>query len=441
MIPSSVHSRQPLRQPWTHECLFQEWAIALGQAIDNSTWKNYGSALNSYLNFVKMHNFPLEPTSETLSLFTIYMSHHIKPNSVTTYLSGICQQLKPYFPNIRSACNSTLVHCTLQGCRCCHAVPTSRKCALTLGDLETVINALGNSMDYDDCLFIAQLLTGFFALFHLGEMTYPDNPELCDPRKVTKCNSVWLSDTSFQFFLPGHKANRFFEGNRIIVWKNHRIFDPHKFFTAYLCIWDDKFPLSSPLWLKSEGVVPTHSFFIKRLHRFFNSDTARQSLQAGGTTSLAENGVPPSIIQAIGRWASNAFKIYIWKNPVLIQVLLFGQTTCAQSSFIHALESWLVFYRLFPIYFILFLQTFSELFTPPHLLTDMDLSHQYRLFLNPFPTHLPMDMDLSHQYGLAFFFLLVLFPSLLTSPTMWPHHTPNPFLFYLLFLNNLYIGI
>jgi hypothetical protein len=145
--------------------------------------------------------------------------------------------------------------------------------------------------------------------------------------------------TSFEFFLPGHKADRFFEGNKIIVQKNSRAFDPHKFFTAYLHARDGNFPLSSPLWLTSKGVVPTCSFFIKRLRRFFNTDTAGQSLRAGGATSLAENGVPPSIIQAIGRWASDAFKIYIRKNPVLIQALLFGQSTQSQSSFIHALES------------------------------------------------------------------------------------------------------
>ena len=185
-----MRSRQPLRQPWTHERLFQERAITLGQAIDNSTWKDYGSALNSYLNFVKIHDFPLETTTETLSLFTVYMSHHIKPNSIATYLSGICQQLEPYFPNVRSARNSALVHRTLQGCKRLRAVPTSRKHALTLGDLETVINSLSNSNDYDDLLFLAQLLTGFFALFHLGEMMYPNDLKLRDPRKVTKRNSV-----------------------------------------------------------------------------------------------------------------------------------------------------------------------------------------------------------------------------------------------------------
>ena len=181
MISSPIRARQPLRQPWTHERLLRERAITLGQAINNSTWKNYGSALNSYLNFIKLHDFPVKPTPDTLSLFTVYMCHHIKPTSVATYLSGICQQLEPYFPNICSARNSALVHRTLQGCRRLSATPTSRKCALTLGDLETIVNALTDSSDYDNQLFLAQLLTGFFALFRLGEMTYPDDPDLCDP--------------------------------------------------------------------------------------------------------------------------------------------------------------------------------------------------------------------------------------------------------------------
>jgi len=165
MISSNVPSRQPHREVWTQERLVHECAIALGQAVDNSTWKNYGSALNSYLNFVKMHNYPLDPTPDTLSLFTVYMCHHIKPDSVGTYLSGICHQLEPYFPDVRLSCNSALVHRTLQGCKRMQAVPTSHKRALTIKDLETVVDKLSSSIDYDDILFLAQLLTGFFALF------------------------------------------------------------------------------------------------------------------------------------------------------------------------------------------------------------------------------------------------------------------------------------
>jgi hypothetical protein len=92
-------SKQTVRKTWTREQLDRERAIALGQAIDTSTWSNYSSAVNSYLDFVKNHNFPIEPTPDTLSYFVVYMSHHIKPNSVDTYLSPphIVPYLLPLF--------------------------------------------------------------------------------------------------------------------------------------------------------------------------------------------------------------------------------------------------------------------------------------------------------------------------------------------------------
>ena len=108
MITSAVKSKQRHCIAWTRECLLHERALALGQAINISTWKNYGSALNSYLSFIKMHNFPAKPMPDTLSFFIVFMCHHIKPNLVDSYLSGICQQLEPYFPAVRDVRKSIL---------------------------------------------------------------------------------------------------------------------------------------------------------------------------------------------------------------------------------------------------------------------------------------------------------------------------------------------
>jgi len=130
MIISHVHAWQPLWELWSWEQLVWEWAIALGQAIDISTWSNYGSTLNSYLTFIHLHNFPVEPTVDTLSLYTIWMCHHIKPDLVDTYLSGICQQLEPYFPHICKARRGQLVHHTLEECKQLWGMPTIRKQAL-----------------------------------------------------------------------------------------------------------------------------------------------------------------------------------------------------------------------------------------------------------------------------------------------------------------------
>ena len=109
MISISRGSRQPHREPWTFDRLVHERSIALGLSIDNSSHLTYTSALNSYLSFCKIHNFPIEPTEETLSFFVVYMSTHIKPDSVNSYLPGICNQLEVYFPNVRKNRNSILV--------------------------------------------------------------------------------------------------------------------------------------------------------------------------------------------------------------------------------------------------------------------------------------------------------------------------------------------
>ena len=98
----------------------------------------------------------------------------------------------------------------------------------------------------------------------------------------------------------GHKADHFFEGNKIIIPAtgfNHR---PLHHFNRYITSRDTIHPVASPLWLTDAGTVPTHSFFITQLHLFFQRDIAGHSMRAGGATSLAENGVSPAIIQASG---------------------------------------------------------------------------------------------------------------------------------------------
>ena len=144
------------------------------------------------------------------------------------------------------------------------------------------------------------MLTGFFALMRLGELVGPDDNSLLDPRKLTSRTSVAMSDADYRFFLPSHKADKFFEGNTIIIQRHHLVVDPYTHFKNYLVSRDHQFPFSTNLWLRADSSVPTHSFFLNRLRLFFDSNVAGQSLRAGGATSLALNGVPLHLIQAIG---------------------------------------------------------------------------------------------------------------------------------------------
>src|SRR5258708_3907245 len=64
---------------------------------------------------------------------------------------------------------------------------------------------------------------------------------------------------------------------------------------------------------------------INRIRTIFPSnDIAGHSLRSGGTTALALTGTPLHKIQSAGCWSSDAFLIYLRKNPLLIQGLLTG---------------------------------------------------------------------------------------------------------------------
>jgi hypothetical protein len=65
-------------------------------------------------------------------------------------------------------------------------------------------------------------------------------------------------------------------------------------------------------------------WFVSQLHTLFPDSISSHSLQAGGATSLAAAGISADHIQAMGRWSSNSFYIYIRKNPALLHALLFN---------------------------------------------------------------------------------------------------------------------
>ncbi|KIY46242.1 hypothetical protein FISHEDRAFT_47647 [Fistulina hepatica ATCC 64428] len=220
------HARQLPRAPWSRERLQTERAIAIGASIDVSSRAAYSSALQSYVSFCRMHQLPIEPTADTLSFFVVYMSHHIKPSSVNSYLSGICAQLQPFFPNVRVARSDQLVRRTLTGCLKLFSSPTRRKRPLHRQELIHLAENFHNAPSLDRALWWAQLLVGFYGLLRLGELVVPNQAHLHDCRKVIRRLLVTFHHTAFSFILPANKADRCFNGNKVIIQSTTAADDP-----------------------------------------------------------------------------------------------------------------------------------------------------------------------------------------------------------------------
>ena len=103
---------------------------------------------------------------------------------------------------------------------------------------------------------MSQVLTGFDCLMCLGELTWPDAVHLCDYRKVTMRPSVEFLVNTASIWLPGHKADQFFEGNRLIIWKGP-FPDTYTRFRNYLSSRNSLFCLRPKLWLHADGTIPT----------------------------------------------------------------------------------------------------------------------------------------------------------------------------------------
>ena len=315
LVPRTKYFESPA---WSRASL-QAWrAHYLSNSLSKSSQLSYNAAIRSYLHFCNLHNLPIEPTADTLSFYITFASFYVKPQTLSSYLSGICSQLEPHFPTCRNARNSYLVTKTLAGIKRHHGSPIVRKDPLMATDISNLISIYKDSSSYDDTLFLAQITLGFNQLLRLAELCIPDNSQLWDCRKLMMRFDVKRTSDSIELTLPGHKADKFFEGSKLVVLNNNDPLSPYPWITKYLQLRDKKHPWKPELWVREDGSYPARSWFSTVLHRHFGPNISGHSMRAGGATALAAAGVPDDRIRAIGRWSSDAYQAYIRQHSIIL---------------------------------------------------------------------------------------------------------------------------
>lgn len=213
---------------------------------------------------------------------------------------------------------SIQVRDTVKGCRRSFSKPVKRANALLLPDIDIIASFFKNT--YDDLLFNAIVAMGFNGLHRLGELVEPDRAELRDDRRLIKRWSFTILGNKeyASYALPCSKTDYDFSGTPVII--HHRPGSPTcpvQTLMRYVVVRDSAFIVNPFLLVRSNGYIPTRSWFMKRLQLVFGNERSGHSMRAGGATAYAQAGIRMETIQRMGRWKSDAFESYIRGHPLL----------------------------------------------------------------------------------------------------------------------------
>ena len=280
-------------------------------ALEKSTVGGYLTGARHYLHFCRIHNLPLDPTPQTLSRYIAYTSLSIA--SGPKYLTGARHFLHDIFPGFDDNRASPLVQATIRGSKKIRADPVHRKQPLRVSHLLAFLDAARRTRSYDDLLFATIMSCCFYACHRSGELILKSRKSV-DWRKIIKRSSLHFSLGYAGYKLPYHKTDPFFRGTDIL-FSAQDVADPVALLKEYIISRDAVHGARRALFLREDGSHPTRAWFDSKLFSFVDQSFGGHSPRAGGATFYAGLGLSESIIMALGRWSSAAWKIYIRDNP------------------------------------------------------------------------------------------------------------------------------
>jgi hypothetical protein len=286
-------------------------------ALKKSTIGGYSTGARDYVRFCQIHRIPLNPTPQTLSCYIAFTSLTIA--SGPKYLTGARHFLRDFYPHFDDSRASPSVQATICGSKKIRADPIRRKQPIRTQNLSAFLAAAHQSGSYDDLLFATIMSCSFYSCHRSGELILKTKKGI-DWRKVIKHSSLRFSLRYAGYHLPYHKTDPFFHGTNIL-FSSQSVADPVALLHEYVHMRDKTHGAHRALFLREDGSHTTHAWFDAKLFSFVDRSFGGHSARAGGATFYAGLGLSESVIMALGRWSSEAWKIYIWDNPCVYAAL------------------------------------------------------------------------------------------------------------------------
>ena len=297
----------------------------LESALSLSTLKQYQQAWAVFTRFHATYFHSVYPslplTSATLTLFVSYLhACQLGPATVTSYLPAIS-----YVHKLRGVSVPTKTF-VIQ--KLLTAVYRSRFADIRLPITRSILHQLLGSLQHTNSstsqhtTLSAMFLVAFYGFFRVGELTTKSQNS---SSQVIQYSNVSFRTNSadicgVKITLTRFKHNTKNRPHDIIIDREDSLpFCPVKSLLAYL---RPRGHSNGPLFCTFDGSPITTRYFNSELRRcliFRGLDTSRyksHSIRIGAVCLAADQGYSDAQIRALGRWQSDAFKVYI--RPVAL---------------------------------------------------------------------------------------------------------------------------
>jgi hypothetical protein len=293
----------------------------VGSGLKASTMKTYASAQRSYLSFCDEHDLTPLPSSDAVLLLYVAFLHKrgLKGSSIRVYLSGVRNL------HVLSSCvypeHSPKLQLALRGAVKLSEPPV-RKLPITFSVLLKLFALLDGR--HDELMLKSVMSLAFFGCFRAGELCLSDSGNFDKACNLT-CGDIVFSHAEkyLTVLLKKSKTDKCDAGVKVHVGCSTHEVCAYCIMTRFADVHPNDFQSDLPLFVDNAGTVLRNSYFqsttklLLTASGFDASLYSGHSFRAGGATSAADAGFSDWEIKMLGRWASNAYNVYL-RNPKVV---------------------------------------------------------------------------------------------------------------------------
>ena len=286
------------------------WRNLLVEGNAASTMRQYASKQKRFINFCALLGVSVCPVDETVLLrFVAALSSSHCGSTIHNYLSAIrslhimngypCQFSE--FERLKLAVKALKRR----------SGPQRKRAPVTVRMLADICRIL-DFKTYEDALLWAMLTMAFFGFLRVSEFT--TDGQFNPMYHLLREDLRFLADFSSMFIkIKASKTDPFRQGCRIVLGATGDCLCPVLAMSLYLSMSRSS---EGPLFKLLDSRPVSRSWFCSRLQEMVRrigaeGDFTSHSLRIGAATRAAEVGLSSALIQILGRWRSDSFKLYV----------------------------------------------------------------------------------------------------------------------------------